>query len=269
MAGKINIFADEWVDMVFKSKNQVYGAFVLRKESPKRHLFALITASILFVLSISSPMLLESIGSKMGKEADEKVTEFADIKLDAPKPLNQPIDLPPPPPVLRNSIKFTPPVIKNDNEVNEEEELKTNKEVMEDKSVVSNVTYDKGTDDIEAPPATEDNKITEVEPEPFVIVEQMPEFPGGLSELNAFISKNIRFPALAAENGISGKVYLTFVIDKYGKVSKIRVLRGIGGGCDEEAIRVVKMMPTWKPGRQGGVEVPVSYNLPINFKIQQ
>ncbi len=269
MAGKINIFADEWVDMVFKSKNQLYGAFVLRKESPKRHIFAFIVASVLFVLSISTPMLLESIGSKMGKEAEEKVTEFADIKLDAPKPLNQPIDLPPPPPVLRNSIKFTPPVIKDDSEVNEEEELKTNKEVMEDKSAVSNVDYDKGTDEIEAPPATEENLVTEEVQEPFVIVEQMPEFPGGTAELNAFIAKNIRFPALAAENGIQGKVYLTFVVDKFGKVSKIRVLRGIGGGCDEEAIRVVKMMPDWKPGKQGGVAVPVSYNLPINFRLQQ
>lgn len=270
MASKIDIFSDEWVDMVFKTKNHLYGGFVLRKESPKRHIYSLVIASIVFVVGVSSPLWIKSIIKESDKEVDLSVRMMSEIEMEKPKQTENILkDIPPPPPVLRNTIKFTPPVIKPDEEVAEEEEIKTQKDVVENNAAVGNTDFDKGTDDVTAPPATEENVITEEVQQPFLIVEQMPEFPGGMGELNNFIRQNLRYPVLAQENGISGKVYLQFVIDKYGKVSNIKVVRGIGGGCDEEAIRVINKMPPWKPGKQGGKEVPVSYTIPVNFVLQQ
>jgi len=102
----------------------------------------------------------------------------------------------------------------------------------------------------------------------FTIVEEMPSFPGGEAELFKYLGKNIKYPQMATDAGISGVVYVTFVVDKDGKIRDVKVLRGIGGGCDEEAVRVVKSMPTWKPGKQRGKAVTVQYNLPIRFTLR-
>ena len=102
----------------------------------------------------------------------------------------------------------------------------------------------------------------------FTIVEEMPSFPGGEAELFKYLGKNIKYPEMANSAGISGVVYVTFVVDKDGKIKDVKVLRGIGGGCDEEAVRVVKNMPAWKPGKQRGKSVTVQYNLPIRFTLR-
>jgi periplasmic protein TonB len=104
---------------------------------------------------------------------------------------------------------------------------------------------------------------------PFTVVEQMPEFPGGEEKMLRFLMENIKYPETARENGISGSVYVTFVVGKNGVISDVKLLRGIGGGCDEEAIRVIKMMPHWVPGRQNGKSVAVLFNLPVNFKLTE
>ena len=106
------------------------------------------------------------------------------------------------------------------------------------------------------------------EPEIFVVVEQMPEFPGGDKALYEFLAKNIKYPAVAKDNGIEGKVYIKFVVNEDGSVSQAQDVRGIGGGCDEEALRVVKDMPKWKAGKQRGKNVKVWYTLPVYFKLQ-
>jgi TonB family protein len=103
--------------------------------------------------------------------------------------------------------------------------------------------------------------------EVFAIVEEMPQFPGGDSKRLAFLSENINYPALAAENGIQGTVYVSFVVKQNGKLSDVKVLRGIGGGCDEEAVRVVKKMPRWIPGKQNGKYVNVLFTMPVIFKL--
>jgi protein TonB len=106
------------------------------------------------------------------------------------------------------------------------------------------------------------------EPEIFVVVEEMPSFPGGDKALYEYLAKNIKYPAVAKDNGIEGKVYIKFVVNEDGSVSQAQVARGIGGGCDEEALRVVKDMPKWKPGKQRGKNVKVWYTLPVYFKLQ-
>ena len=106
------------------------------------------------------------------------------------------------------------------------------------------------------------------EQEIFQIVEEMPSYPGGDQKLMEFVAKNIKYPQIARETGIQGRVFVGFVVEPDGSVSNVKVLRGIGGGCDEEAMRVVKSMPKWKPGKQRGKAVRVSYMLPVNFKLQ-
>lgn len=107
-----------------------------------------------------------------------------------------------------------------------------------------------------------------VEQEIFQIVEEMPAYPGGDAKLMEYVAKNIKYPQIARETGIQGRVFVGFVVEPDGSVSNVKVLRGIGGGCDEEAMRVVKSMPKWKPGKQRGKAVRVSYMLPVNFKLQ-
>ena len=264
MAANNDIFSNEWCELVFEAKNHEYGAFELRKNSSKRHVRALLIASVLFVLVVSAPSLIKQIFPKT-VEKDVTVRVLSKIELDKPKE-NILKEIPPPPPPMRNTIKFTPPVIKPDEQVQEEEQPKLQKEVIETKAAISNVAFDKGTDDVAAPVATQ--KITEEVEQPFVIVEQMPQFPGGEKEMMKFIHNNLRYPSLAAENGIQGTVIVNFVVDHEGKITRIKVVRGIGGGCDEEAMRVLSKMPNWSPGRQGGKPVLVSYTVPIKYVLQ-
>jgi TonB family protein len=120
-----------------------------------------------------------------------------------------------------------------------------------------------GMDEVVAIP----DNAQKVNEETLTFVEEMPEFPGGQSALVSFLSKNIQYPAMARENGIQGKVFCGFVVAQDGTVKDVKLVRGIGGGCDEEAIRVLRMMPRWKPGKQQGKAVQVRYQLPINFKL--
>ena len=153
---------------------------------------------------------------------------------------------PPPPPAPTTVLE----IVEDDEDVEEVE--------MED----TEVEEDTKVDVIEQPEErVEEEQI-------FTIVEEMPSFPGGEEELFKYLGKSIKYPQMAADAGISGVVYVTFVVDKDGKVKDAKVLRGIGGGCDEEAIRVVKAMPPWKPGKQRGKAVKVQYNLPIRFTLK-
>jgi len=270
MAADNDIFSNEWIELIFDSKNHVYGAYELRHNSPKRHFMALFYASFIFVVLNLTPVILKKIAPEMA-DKEVGVRLISDLKLQKPKEESIINVLPPPPaPVLRNTIKFTPPVIKPDEQVREEEVPITQKEAVEATAAISNVTFDKGTDDLSAPVATADKNtaITEETDTPFIIVEQMPQYPGGEKEMMRFIKTNLQYPPIAVEMGISGTVTLNFVVGKDGKITRIKVVRGIGGGCDEEAIRVLEKMPAWSPGRQGGMAVLVSYTVPFKFVLQ-
>ena len=142
------------------------------------------------------------------------------------------------------------------------------------------VQDDVEVEDIEINAEVEQNEVIEeyvapevvdeevVEQEIFKIVEEMPSFPGGEAKLMEYVGKNIKYPQIARETGIQGRVFVNFVVEPDGSVSNVTVLRGIGGGCDEEAMRVVKNMPKWKPGKQRGKAVRVQYMLAVNFRLQ-
>ena len=102
----------------------------------------------------------------------------------------------------------------------------------------------------------------------FTVVEKDPEFPGGTEALYKYLAENIKYPQLARDNGITGKVYITFVVERDGSIANPKILRDIGGGCGAEAIRVVKAMPKWTPGKQRGKAVRVQFNLPVNFNLK-
>ncbi|MDO5315559.1 MAG: energy transducer TonB [bacterium] len=136
---------------------------------------------------------------------------------------------------------------------------------VEDIEINADVQQDEVIEEYVAPEAVEEEVV---EQEIFKIVEEMPAFPGGEAKLMEYVAKNVKYPQIARETGVQGRVYVNFVVEPDGSVSNVSVLRGIGGGCDEEAIRVVKSMPKWKPGKQRGKAVRVSYMLPVNFKLQ-
>jgi protein TonB len=161
---------------------------------------------------------------------------------------------------VQQTIKFTPPKVVKDEEV--EEPPPTQEEVKE--TQVSTVTQEGSKDIVDVP---EDPVVVE-EDKVFTVVEEMPTFPGGEEKLFDYLRKNIKFPPVARENGIQGRVFVTFVVDKDGKVKEAKILRGIGGGCDEEALRVIRNMPDWKAGKQNGRAVSVQYNLPVNFTLK-
>lgn len=145
-------------------------------------------------------------------------------------------------------------------------EIVKNDEVVEDKLDINAEVEQNEVIEEYVAPEVEEEEIKEEEI--FVIVEEMPSFPGGDVKMMEYLAKNIKYPQMARESGIQGRVFINFVVEPDGHVSNVKVIRGIGGGCDEEAVRVVKAMPKWKAGKQRGKAVRVSYNLPVNFRLQ-
>ena len=165
-------------------------------------------------------------------------------------------------------------------EITKQEQKPQPVEVPKQTTQIQVVEDDVEVDDVEINAEVDQNEVIEeyvapeivedevVEAEIFTVVEQMPEFPGGMNRLAEYLATNIRYPQLARESGIQGRVFINFVVEADGSVTNVRVIRSLGGGCDEEAMRVVRNMPRWTPGRQRGRAVRVSYNLPVNFRLQ-
>jgi len=270
--GSLDLYSQDWCETVFESKNKEYGAYQDRKKSGMRHLRAIIIASSLFTLAIASPMIIDKIKPAQ-KDQVLDVTMLADIKVEETKKEENKVleEIPPPPPELKSTIKFVPPKVTNDAE--SEEQMKTQEELQETKLQIS-IKDVEGTNDSTGVDVSElvdeTKKITEEkEEEPLAIVEQMPDFPGGTEELLKYIGQNTKYPALARETEVQGVVYVNFVVERDGRISSVKVIRGIGAGCDEEAVRVVKTMPQWNPGRQNGKPVRVSFNIPIRFQLSK
>jgi protein TonB len=265
---KIDLTTFEWRELVFQGKNKEYGAYVLRGDSGRRHNIAILIISIVAVVGFSLPKLIELATPKQ-KETMVDVTELAkldkkaEVKQDLKKPISEE-----PPPAVKSSVKFTAPVIKKDDEVQEEDELKSQDDLNKNDLAISIADVKGNSEDGEL---IEDIKVavTEVaEEKVFEVIEQMPTFPGGDAELFKFLSDNIRYPVIAQENGIQGRVIVRFVVTRKGDVDRIEVVRSVESSLDKEAIRIVKTMPKWIPGKQNGENVSVWFTLPINFKLQ-
>ena len=269
MSGKLDIFDSNWVDLVFEGRNQSYGAYELRKKSSRNTIMGILLSLVICFLAIAAPRIAKLIQGLQPKDELVKVTEVTNLEEPPPIDKNEPPPPPvEPPPPLKSTVKFTPPEIKPDEEVPDEppptqEELKdidagTKTEEGDPNGVDASLLEGDGNAPVEEPPQI------------FTIVEQMPTFPGGDEELFKYLRDNIKYPAMEKDNGISGTVYLTFVVGPEGKIADVKVLRGVKGGpnLEQEAIRVVKGMPQWKAGKQNGKAVSVQYNLPIKFTLK-
>ncbi|MBC7382420.1 MAG: energy transducer TonB [Bacteroidia bacterium] len=263
-----NIFENKWVDLIFTGRNKEYGAYVLRKKGDEYTIKGIVFAVVLFTAAISTPVIINYIQSKIPKENEVKVTDVNTLEQPPPIDKNEPPPPPPPPPPpLKSTVKFTPPEIKPDEEVPEDEPPPPQEE-MKDK--------DAGAETVVGDPNGVDASLTDGgegdgnAPEVLTFAEQMPEFPGGYEELYKFLQKNVNYPPQARDNGIEGKVMLTFVVATDGKISSIELAgnRKLGWGLEEEAVRVMKAMPPWTPGKQNGKPVTVKYTLPIKFQLQ-
>lgn len=158
-----------------------------------------------------------------------------------------------PQPIEKPKVVNMITIVDNNEEIESEIDIDVN--VEEDEPIEPTVPID----------IIEEEIVEEV---PFIIVENMPTFPGGEKKMLEYVAKNVKYPQLAKEVGTQGRVFVSFIVEKDGSITNVTILRGIGSGCDEEAIRVVKSMPKWNPGLQCGRAVRVSCNLPINFKLQ-
>ncbi|MEJ8758573.1 energy transducer TonB [Pontibacter sp. H259] len=261
-------------DIVFAGRNKAYGAYLLRKLYNSHLTKAAIVATLLFALFISMPLISKMIGGEEEViETDRVVTE---VDLAPPPPLEEntpppppPPDLPPPPPPVRATVKYTPPVVKRDNEVAEEEEVPDVEKLEEIDAGTKTVEGSKDAPvDLGDIDGTSDVVAEVIEEKPYDYVEQMPAFPGGEAELNKWVAKNTRYPTQAQRAGIEGLVVVSFVVGKDGSISEVKVLKSLGSGTDEEAMRVVKAMPKWNPGKQNGRSVPVRYTYPFRFQIK-
>jgi protein TonB len=257
-------------EIVFEGRNQSYGAYLLRKVYDNRMTRAAIIGILLFILLISMPMIIKVIKGMTAKMEKDVMKE---VVLTEPPPLDKTKPPPPPPPKvepppIKDQIKFVPPKVKKDEEVKEEEPPPPTIEELKDKEIATETKKgEEGGIDaslIEPPPVIEEKKEEEI----FTFVEQMPSFPDGDAARIKYINEHFRYPAIAKENGIEGTVVVQFVVTKEGDIQNVKVVRGIGGGCDEEAVRVVRSMPNWKPGKHNGKAVPVSFTLPIRLKLE-
>lgn len=254
----------ERAELVFANRNKEFGAYVIRKGYNKTTAQALLISLAVFTLLISGPVIMNFLnpGDDAGIEKPVEVT----VDLKEPPPIDKnepPPPPPPPPPPTIETVKFTPPVVV-DREIEDEDQPPPQEELSETNVGVVTQAGDENATELpdEEPVADPDaGKI-------FTFVEEQAEFPGGEEARITFLQKNIKYPALARENGIEGRVYVTFVVGPDGSIRDVKVLRGIGGGCDEEAMRVVKMMPAFKPAKQNGRPVNVQFNMPIVFSLK-
>ena len=271
MSKNVDLTSKEWCDLVFEGKNKAFGGYLLRVNSPKRYTWATVGVICVVAFAFVLPYIVESFKFGEVEEETTVVVEMTQLpEAEVEKQEVQPLVETPPPPPLKSSIKFTAPVIKKDEEVSDEEELKSQDELTQSKVNIS-IADVKGNDEehgqdiadfreVIAEPVVEEEK-------PYEAVEQMPTFPGGETELMKFIRDNLKYPVIAQENGIQGRVILRFVVSKTGTIDNVTVLRSLDPTCDKEAIRVVKSMPKWIPGKQNGNNVPVYFTLPVVFKL--
>ena len=277
---QIDLISNEWSDLLFENRNKEYGAYVLRHQTGNRNL-ASILAILVFVAAIVSLLVIKNEYDRYVAKHTVVVYDqgmvTSNLKNEAPEVKRaEPIRRENIEEVVENvkkSIKFTAPVIKKDDEVDPKDEMRTQDEIMKSKVSISVFDVLNGSEDGEVLKAkqmlvTEPVKPKVEESKVFEVVEQMPSFPGGDVALMQYLSKNIKYPPVAEEMGIQGRVICTFVVERDGSVSDIRIARSVDPSLDKEAIRVVSGMPKWIPGRQNGQSVRVKYTLPVTFRLQ-
>jgi protein TonB len=274
---KVDLIDNKWVDLVFEGKNKAYGAYRLRKSTGRRNVYALLTvlaaAAIIWLIIIANIAIQNALKQDVAIETDVELSKLAQKK-EAKVERKEPIKVEVEQKVVekvKSSVKFTAPEIKKDDEVKPEDEIKSQDDLAKTNTAIG--TFDvKGNDEAEGEVLKAKEVIADEKPKEdtkvFDVVEQMPEFPGGQVALLKWINDHIKYPAIAEENGIQGRVVATFVVERDGSVTDVQIARSVDPSLDKEAIRVLKQMPKWIPGKQNGAPVRVKYTVPVTFKLQ-
>jgi protein TonB len=256
---KEKIKAPAFDDIVFENRNKEYGAYKLRKKYNRNVIIALIIGTLILGTAVITPYLNAKAAVNKSKRAERQV-EIKMENLDQPNEQVAPPPPPPPPPQDVVQQAYTAPVVVDSVKPEEAVQLMSADQAqieVRDADVVEEVAVvaEEVQEDVDAA-------------EPFVVVEEMPMFPGGEVALLAFISDHTQYPEVAKENNIQGKVIVRFCVTSKGGVDKVEILKSVDPELDKEAIRVVKTLPTFKPGKQGGKPVPVWFMVPINFTLK-
>ena len=280
---KIDLYDPKWVEMVFAGKNKEYGAYQLRKGTSGRNIKSLLILVIAAAL-VGGFLAWKVIEQKKAEEqqAYMEAMELANLQKQAKKEEKKKEQVKPKIepkkeiPVARETQKFTAPVIKKDELVKEENQVKQMDKLddkvavgTEDKEGVKDRTVEAVRSEIAVaapppPPAPKPEVATKV----FDVVEEMPSFPGGNAALMSYLNSNTKYPVVAQENGVQGRVIISFVVERDGSISDVKVARSVDPSLDREAQRVVKSMPRWTPGKQNGQTVRVKYTVPVVFRLQ-
>jgi len=264
----VDLYSSAWCDTVFENKNKEYGAYIVRQQSGLRHFMAILIVGT-FLVSIFYGLQYFKSKKDTSKQSAYEELSFINVQ-DLNEKEKVEIVIPLTPQKVLSTIGFSVPKATNEDvetDILTQQELSESNLKIAAQTIAGNTTNeDEATDEL----VEVNNKIVERENKEILIsVSEMPDFPGGVEELLKFISKNTKYPALALETETEGVVYVNFVVETDGSISNIKIGRSVGSGCDEEAIRVIKMMPTWNPGKQNGTPRRVSLSMPIRFAINK
>ncbi|MBD5220328.1 MAG: energy transducer TonB [Bacteroidales bacterium] len=283
MAKDVDLTSKEWRDIVFEGKNKDFGAYKLREASPARHTKAIL--SVLIAVAIILVLLILSLTGVFAKAEDDEVaitTEQEVVTYDVPDeeieeeeeifvPQEEPEEIIAPEEVA-NSQQVTDLLIVQDEEIDESKQVKDTEKVLENEAAIGSVDVTEGVNDLNKTIITEqvieEPKVVDEQPMSIAMVEQKPEFPGGEAAMYKWLSDNIVYPSAASEEGVQGRVVVEFVVDRDGSITNVKVVRQRHPALDKEALRVIKAMPKWIPGRNNGQPVKVTYTLPVTFKLQ-
>ena len=285
MAKEINLSSREWCDLVFEGKNKDFGAYVIRTGSTRRHnvavLWTMIGTILLGLLTFGFVQANKYIEARRLANSQDQAPILVDITppTEEVEPEQQRLEQPEPevlPEDVLISVKVTELQIVEDDEVRPEDEILSQDEREDTDKAFGQTNVDNGQNDrtqfqTAVNEIVVDKPVEKPKPEVekvFEVVEQMPQFPGGDAALLKYLSSHINYPPMAAENNVQGKVTIQFVVEKDGMVGEVKIARSVDKDLDREAVRVVKTLPKFTPGRQNGQPVRVWYTLPVQFKLQ-
>ena len=277
MAKDVDLTSKEWTDIVFEGKK-------LRESSVKRHTKAIVW--VLICLAALLIFLILSVSGVFSKPEEEQVvtsTEQEIATFDAEEEIEEEeeeeqFQLPEEPQEIvapeevANQQQVTDLLIVEDDKIEDDKQVKNQEDVLNNEAAVGAVDITEGTNDLNKIAIKEEviaaPKVEDEQPVSIAMVEQKPEFPGGEAAMYKWLSENIVYPSAASEEGVQGRVVVEFVVGKDGSITNVRIVRPRHPALDKEALRVVKAMPKWMPGRNNGQPVKVTYTLPVTFKLQ-
>lgn len=286
---KVDLKSKEWCELVFEGRNKAYGAYDMRAKSGRRYLYSMI--DIIVGIAVIAALIVGGMKAKemydeaqmkdesstalqeLEAEVEEEVKEEEVVYEEEQAPVEEAVV------ETVNSIDFTvPDIVEN---ANPEHEVRTQEEANTSNAVIDIKFNDQGNDNRFAQKASEiggaragKETVETKKDEPldnaqvYTVVEQEPSFPGGQDALLKYIATHIKYPAIAQEQDIQGQVVLKFVVKEDGSVGDVKVMKGLSKECDAEAVRVVKSLPRFIPGKQQGKPVKVWFTLPIRFQLQ-